>query len=170
MKYEEVMKLGIIADSHDNMDLLEEAVDLFVRENVDLVLHAGDFMSPITADPLSELQAELVGVFGNNDGDRLFLRRRFEEKGVGRIERGPYRLELGGRTVLLMHEPRLLEVMESSPVPDLIVYGHTHEVDVRDGKPLVINPGEVGGWLTGRSTVGLVDLGEMEAEIREVTG
>ena len=168
MKYEEVKKLGVIADSHDNMDLLEKAVELFERENVDLVLHAGDFMSPITADPLSELRAELVGVFGNNDGDELFLRRRFEEEGVGRIERGPHRLELGGRTVLLMHEPRLLEVMETSPVPDLIVYGHTHEVDVRDGKPLVVNPGEVGGWLTGRSTVGLVDLEEMEAEIREI--
>ena len=168
MKHEEVKKLGVIADSHDNMDLLEEAVDLLVREKVDLVLHAGDFMSPLTAGPLSELEAELVGVFGNNDGDRLFLRRRFEEEGVGRIERGPHRLELGDRTVLLMHEPRLLEVMESSPVPDLIVYGHTHEVDVRDGKPLVLNPGEIGGWMTGRSTVGLVDLEEMEAEIREI--
>ncbi len=168
MKPEEVEKLGIIADSHDNMDLLDEAVDLFKRENVDLVLHAGDFMSPLTAEPLSSLSANLVGVFGNNDGDKLLLRRKFEEEGVGRIEHGPHRLELGGRTVLLMHEPRLLEVMESSSVPDLIVYGHTHEVDVRDGEPLVVNPGEVGGWLTGRSTVGLVDLVEMEAEIREI--
>ncbi|MFB6214380.1 MAG: metallophosphoesterase [Candidatus Bipolaricaulia bacterium] len=169
MKPEKVKRLGIIADSHDHLDLLGEAVDLFERENVDLVLHAGDFMSPLTADPLSNLQANLVGVFGNNDGDKLFLRRRFEEEGVGRIERGPHRLELGERTVLLMHEPRLLEVMDSSPVPDLIVYGHTHEVDVKEGQPLVVNPGEIGGWLTGRSTVGLVDLEEMEAEIREIT-
>jgi len=168
MKTEKVKKLGVIADSHDNMDLLDDAVDLFMDEDVDLVLHAGDFISPLTAGPLSGLEAELIGVFGNNDGDRLFLRRRFEEEGVGRIERGPHRLELGGRTVLLMHEPRLLEVMESSPVPDLIVYGHTHEVDVRGGQPLVVNPGEVGGWMTGRSTVGLVDLEEMEAEIREI--
>ncbi|MBS3737308.1 metallophosphoesterase [Candidatus Bipolaricaulota bacterium] len=157
-----------MADSHDNMDLLGEAVDLFEGENVDLVLHAGDFMSPLTADPLSDLQTDLVGVFGNNDGDKLFLRRRFEEEGVGKIERGPHRLELGERTVILTHEPRLLEVMESSPVPDLIVYGHTHEVDVRGDQPLVVNPGEVGGWLTGRSTVGLVDLDEMEAEIRDI--
>ncbi|MCF7891083.1 metallophosphoesterase [Candidatus Bipolaricaulota bacterium] len=170
MKPEKVRKLGIIADSHDNMDLLGEAVDLFEREKVDLVLHAGDFMSPLTADPLSDLQADLVGVFGNNDGDKLFLRRRFEEEGVGRIEPGPHRLELGERTVLLMHEPRLLEVVESSSVPDLIVYGHTHEVVVREDQPLVVNPGEVGGWLTGRSTVGLVDLKEMEVEIKDITG
>ena len=169
MDHEEVKKLGVMADSHDNMDLLESAVDLFRKEDVDLVLHAGDFISPLVAEPLAGLGSDLIGVFGNNDGDRLFLRRRFREEGVGKIERGPHRLELGGRTVLLMHEPRLLEVLDSSPVPDLIVYGHTHDVDVRDEDPLVINPGEVGGWLTGRSTVGLVDLAEMQAEIREIT-
>ncbi|MBS3787586.1 metallophosphoesterase [Candidatus Bipolaricaulota bacterium] len=152
------------------MDLLDKAVDIFTKEGVDLVLHAGDFISPLTANPLSSLQSDLVGVFGNNDGDKLFLRRRFEEESVGIIERGPHRLELGERTVFLMHEPRLLEVLERSSVPDLIVYGHTHEVDVRNGQPLVVNPGEVGGWLTGRSTVGLVDLDEMEVEIKEVAG
>ncbi|MFB6291596.1 MAG: metallophosphoesterase [Candidatus Bipolaricaulia bacterium] len=169
MSEEKVETIGLIADSHDNMEALAKAVDLFNLEEVDLVLHAGDFISPLAAGPLAELESDLVGVFGNNDGDRIFLRSRFDEDGVGRIEQGPHRIDFDQRTILLMHEPRLLEVMESSSVPDLIVYGHTHEVDVRDGEPLVVNPGEIGGWMSGRSTVGLVDLNEMEAEVRELS-
>ena len=33
------------------------------------------------------------------------------------------------------------------------------------GKTLVINPGECGGWLTGKGTVALVDLKDMKASI-----
>jgi len=47
---------------------------------------------------------------------------------------------------------------------DLIVYGRTHQVDIRQGRPLVVNPGECGGWLTGRSTVATVDLETMKPE------
>jgi hypothetical protein len=48
---------------------------------------------------------------------------------------------------------------------DAIVYGHTHDVDVRLGHPLVINPGEAGGWLTGKATMALLDLETMTVEI-----
>lgn len=161
-------RVGIMADSHDNMDLLAKAVDFFNEGGVNLVLHAGDFISPLTASPLSELEADLIGVFGNNDGDRLFLHQKFDEEGVGRIERGPYQFKLSGKNVVLMHQPRLLEILETSPTPDLVVYGHTHEVDVRRGTPLIVNPGEVGGWMTGKSSVGLVNLKKMEVEIIEI--
>jgi hypothetical protein len=47
-----------------------------------------------------------------------------------------------------------------------VVYGHTHKADVRKVKDtIVINPGEVGTWLYGKSTVALLDLEKMEAEI-----
>lgn len=168
MKEFNVDRVGLMADSHDNMDLLAGAVDFFNEQEVNLVLHAGDFISPLTASPLSGLDAKLIGVFGNNDGDRLFLRQKFNEEGVGRIERGPYQFELSGKNVVLMHQPRLLEILENSPTPDLVVYGHTHEVDVRKGTPLIVNPGEVGGWMTGKSSVGLVNLKKMEVEIIEL--
>lgn len=41
----------------------------------------------------------------------------------------------------------------------------THEIDVREGETLVVNPGEAGGWVTGRSTVGVLDIECMEVEI-----
>jgi hypothetical protein len=33
---------------------------------------------------------------------------------------------------------------------------------------LIVNPGEVGTWLYGKSTLALVDLNKMEAEIIEL--
>jgi hypothetical protein len=160
------MKLGILSDSHDNLPALVRIVERFNAENVDLVLHAGDFVSPFTAVPLSKLRAPLVGVFGNNDGDRLYLTRRFD--GVGTLHPGCHVFEVDGLRVVLMHEPKSIDALVMSGTYDLIVYGHTHEVDVRPGPPAVVNPGEACGWLTGRSTAVLFDTRAMTGEVVEI--
>lgn len=162
------MLVGVIADTHDNMDEISRAVDYFNSRNVDVVLHAGDYISPITVREFRHLSANLIGVFGNNDGDRLMLRDQFSEKGIGEIHRDPHYFTLGGREVLLMHQPKFLDILVGSNWEGLIVYGHTHEVDVREGPPLLVNPGECCGLLSGRSTVAVVDLGSMEAEVVEL--
>lgn len=156
---------GVIADTHENMSNISRAVEIFNEEGVDLVLHAGDFISPITADPLSELKSDLVGVFGNNDGDRLFLRKRFREEGIGEIHRDPHQMKIGNREILLMHQPKFLRVLEESDWSGIVIYGHTHRAEIKEGPPLVVNPGECGGWLTGKSSVALVDPAALEAEL-----
>ncbi|MFQ6034131.1 MAG: metallophosphoesterase [Candidatus Bipolaricaulia bacterium] len=157
------MKLGIISDTHDNMPKIARAVELFNREKVDLVLHAGDFISPITANEFKRLKAKLIGVFGNNDGDKLYLLKRY--KGIGELYEDYRELELDGRRIVLMHQPKFLDALIASKKYDVITYGHTHEHDLRKGPPLLLNPGEDGGWLSGRTTVAIADLQTMEAEI-----
>jgi putative phosphoesterase len=160
------MKLGIIADTHDNMPKIAQAVELFNREKVDLVLHAGDFISPITAKEFKKLKVKLIGVFGNNDGDKLYLLKRYQK--IGELYEDYHELELNNKKIVLMHQPKFLEALIASKVYDLIVYGHTHELDLREGTSLVLNPGEAGGWLSGRATVAIVDLATMETEIIEL--
>ena len=49
------------------------------------------------------------------------------------------------------------------------MYGHTHRPEVREQVSLlIVNPGEVYGHLTGRSTVALVDTTKRSAEIVEI--
>ena len=48
---------------------------------------------------------------------------------------------------------------------DLIVYGHTHEVDVQKGRTLIVNPGECCGWVKGRRTVALWDTVSGDVDI-----
>lgn len=160
------MLIGIVSDTHDHMDRLRAALRRFAAAGVDLVLHAGDFVSPFMVVPFQEAGLRVIGVFGNNDGDKLFLRERFD--GVGDLNFGPYEVELGGRKIVLMHEPRALEALVASGRYDLIVYGHTHQLDLRPGRPLVVNPGECGGWLSGRATCVVVDLKRLEAEAIEL--
>ena len=160
------MKLGVMADSHDNVPMVRKAVELFSDRRVDLVVHAGDFVAPFAVAPLADLDCRVVAVFGNNDGERVVLAKKFEA--IGEVHPNLAETELGGRRIAAMHYPELAEPIAASGIYDLVIYGHTHEIDVRPGgtgETTVLNPGEVGGWLSGRSTVAIVDLESMEVEI-----
>ncbi len=160
------MKLGIISDTHDNMPAIAKAVKLFNSEGVDLVIHAGDFISPITANEFGKLTAPFIGVFGNNDGERLYLVERFKE--IGRIYPDYHKFEFAGKRGVVMHEPKFIESLVKSSDYDLVIYGHTHEIDIREGNTVVVNPGEACGWLTGKSTVVILDSATMSPRLIEL--
>ncbi|MCD6117655.1 metallophosphoesterase [bacterium] len=147
------MKIGIISDSHDNLPALKKAVSLFNDIEADLVIHAGDFISPFVSLPLNELEMDFIGVFGNNDGDKLNLQKALKN----RIFRSPHIIEVEGKRIAIMHEPDYLESLEKSGDFSAIIYGHTHEVDIRGDRTLIINPGECGGWINGERTIALWD-------------
>jgi putative phosphoesterase len=156
------MLIGIISDTHDNMPQIKKAVDLFNERKVGHVVHAGDFTSPFTFRILKDLTCGFTGVFGNNDGDKLLLQKMSE----GRVFNQPHIFELGGRKIAVIHEHHIAAALADSGHYDVIIYGHTHKADVRKVKStLVINPGEAGSWLYGKSTVAIVDLTLMTAEI-----
>lgn len=61
------MKIGLISDTHDNIQNILKAVREFKSRCVDIVLHAGDFVSPVAIESFTGIK--LVGVLGNNDTD-----------------------------------------------------------------------------------------------------
>jgi hypothetical protein len=159
------MIIGIISDTHDNLDNLEKVLEIFNDRKVEHIIHAGDFTSPFTARVLKQFKGDFTGIFGNNDGDRIFLRKMFQD----RIYPQPYVFKLNNRKIVVMHEPDVVDALADSGHFDLVIYGHLHEpVMRRVGKTLVVNPGEVGGWLYGKPTAAVADLETMEAEIVEI--
>ena len=157
------MLIGVMADSHDNLPKVREAVELFNQKGVRLVLHAGDFVAPFVVRELEKLRCPLIGVFGNNDGEKKGLGKAIRK--IGEIYPAPFDLEKEGKKILLLHKPLELKLLKIDQY-DLIVYGHTHKAEIkREGRVLLVNPGECGGWLSGRSTVGLVDLDKMKIEV-----
>lgn len=154
------MQIGLMADSHDHLPRIEQAVDLFTRHQVGFVIHAGDFVAPFALAPLGRLRCEWVGVFGNNDGERAGL----EQRSRGRIKVGPLRLELDSKRLTVVH---ILEELEGDrEQADLIIFGHTHQAEIRrDRDVLLVNPGETYGWLHGRATVAVLDLPTLKVEL-----
>jgi putative phosphoesterase len=161
------LRLGVLADSHDHLDFLEKAVDLFRQRQVQAVVHAGDFVAPFTVPVLGQAGCKVYGVYGNNDGERVLLQRRFAEIG-GELHERPHEFELGGQRVLVLHEPVGLEGLARAGTWALVVYGHTHQVDLREGPTVILNPGEVCGWLTGRATAAVVELPQGWVEVVEL--
>lgn len=155
--------VGILSDTHDNRTNIVRAVELLNRKGVSLVIHGGDMVAPFTALDFKALNCPMEMVFGNNDGERIGLVKSF--KGIGNLLPGPRTFTFQGKKFLLMHESGCLDEVINAAGVDVIVYGHTHHEDVRSGHPLVINPGEAGGWLTGRATIAVLDLETMAVEI-----
>ena len=161
------MKLGVMSDSHDNIPNVKRAVALFNEIGVDLVVHAGDFIAPFAIDPLGDLNCRVVGVFGNNDGERIVVSKRFEAID-GEVYPNLANASLGEKNIAVMHYPEFAIPIAKSGDYDIVVYGHTHQVDIQKGDSLLINPGETGGWTTGKATVAVVDLETLEATIHEL--
>jgi putative phosphoesterase len=167
----ERMLIGVMSDTHDNIVQTKKAVSTFNSRGVEHVLHAGDFISPFMIDSFQELAAPLTGVFGNNDGDRVLLERKSGLLPSLKIAGTFARIDLGGMRIALLHgnDRELLETLTACSSLDLLVYGHTHRPEIRkEGSLLIVNPGEVYGHLTGRSTVGLIDTVKRSGEIVDI--
>lgn len=149
--------IGIISDTHDNIFKIDEAVKRLNELGVELVLHAGDYISPFTVQHFKPLKGKLIGVYGNNCAERAMLKRLFSE--IGADIRGFFaEIWAGGLKIALLHghDEELLNSLIESEAYDLVVHGHTHQVSVkRKGKTMVINPGEVCGYLSGESTMAI---------------
>lgn len=155
--------IGIISDTHDHRDRIAKAVEIFNSRGTALVIHAGDFISPFTVLDFKRLNCPMEMVFGNNDGERIGLSAAFKD--CGTLLPGPRIFSFMSKRFLVMHEHGCLDAIENTTAVDVIVYGHTHDVAIGRGSPLIINPGEAGGWLRGRATIALLDLDTMQVEI-----
>jgi putative phosphoesterase len=156
--------VGIMSDSHDNLDRVQRAVGLFNDAGCDLVVHAGDIIAPFTVAKLRGLRCPVKAVYGNCDGEKAGLAQAFE--GWGEIHEAPFSFSHAGRRFLLTHLDGPVDRYLASTPCDILVYGHTHKALVQDRNGiLLVNPGETGGWLYGKTTVALLDPAAMTAEI-----
>ncbi|MCW4015949.1 MAG: metallophosphoesterase [Candidatus Bathyarchaeota archaeon] len=160
------MIIGIISDTHDNLHLIDQAVKQLNELNVELVLHAGDYIAPFVEASLKQLKAPLIGVFGNNDGDRTLLKKKFAEFGADIRGRFAFVL-VDGLRIALIHgdDKELMRSLLELESHDVLVCGHTHVPKTyRKGRMLVINPGEACGLLTGKATIAILDTETLDVK------
>ena len=167
------MRIGVLSDSHDNLVNIEKAAKTLNELNIDLAIHLGDYIAPFSIRRIGGLlKARLIGVFGNNDGDKYLILSNARIYGF-EIYDAPYMLSINGYSVLAMHGYGSKEFTRSfihslclSSRYDVIMYGHTHEIHIEKiGKSLVINPGEVFGYLSGNASLVVLDLDGLKTEV-----
>ncbi len=159
------MFIGIISDTHDDMEQIRKMVELLNERAVGHIIHAGDHCSPFTFEIMGGLKGHYTGIFGNNDGDRILLK----EKSGGRIFNQPCELTISEKDICVVHEPEAVDALVRSAKYDIVIYGHTHRPEIRrDNGTLIINPGKVARLHKGKSTLVVLNTSSMEAELIEL--
>ena len=159
------MRIGVFADAHDHKDNVIRAVAEFNRRNCELVLFAGDLVSPMTVTPLRKLQCPLIACFGDNDGNKTGITGGMRI--VGSIEEPPRVVETDdGTRILLTH---ILDDEARSLAADcrVVVSAHSHRPGIEEtgeGR-LFVNPGETSGWSFRKPTVAMIETDPLSAEI-----
>jgi putative phosphoesterase len=160
------MIVGLLSDTHDRLPLIDEAVKQLNQMSVELVLHAGDYIAPFVASSFRHLKAPLIGVFGNNDGDRELLKKKFAEFGADIRGRFAF-VVVDGLRIALVHgdNTELMRSLLELESHDMLVCGHTHVPKTyRKGRTLVINPGEACGILSGKPTISVLDTETLDVK------
>jgi putative phosphoesterase len=150
------MKIGIISDTHDDIENVQRAIEIFNAHGIDYVIHAGDYIFPGIVKEFEKSNAKLIGVLGNNDGEKAHLLKNFldidgELKGeLGEIEFDGLRFGIYHGKVKEVKE-RLVNTKNY----DVLICGHTHKIELpsdstkeqdenitgKRATTLVLNPG-----------------------------
>lgn len=144
------MKIGIISDTHDDIENVQRAIEIFNAEEVNYVIHGGDYVFPGIIKEFKKLNAKLIGVLGNNDGENVHLLKNFlEVNGDLKGELG--QIEIDGLEFGIYHgtSKELKDFFINSGKYNILICGHTHLKEPspasgkyeNNGKTLVLNPG-----------------------------
>jgi putative phosphoesterase len=144
------MRLGIISDTHDDVENVRAAIDIFNEEKVETVIHAGDYIFPGIVKEFGRLNAKLVGVLGNNDGEKCHLLKNFLDVG-GELKGELGELRSDDLKIGIYHgtSEAIKDLLVKSDSYNILVCGHTHKREpsgISKGKyqnngTLVLNPG-----------------------------
>jgi putative phosphoesterase len=164
--------VGVLSDSHDNLDNVIKAMEILKKRDIKTILHLGDFVSPFTLLRFVSNGFRVIAVLGNNDGDKLGM-MRIASLNNSEIHEPPHQLIIEGKKILMIHgkgsieETReFAEALASSGKYDAVLYGHTHIIDsriIRD--TLLLNPGELYGKLTGKASLAILNIKDLSVEI-----
>jgi putative phosphoesterase len=158
------MRIGVFADAHDHVDHVRLAVSEFNRRRCDLVVFAGDFVSPIVVPPLRKLCCRVIACFGDNEGNRTGIEGGMRI--IGTVGAPPFGFRTpDGTRILVTHV--LEHLRDHLGECDVVISAHTHQPNItRDALGrLFINPGETSGWTYRKPSIVILETQPLGAEV-----
>ncbi len=136
------MKIGVISDSHGELNMLKEAINHMVdRHHIDALIHLGDDSTDLK-------------IIGNPPIDIYWVPGLYEDRYKNEAIENRQIIEFEGIPFLLTHSPTIdshdlpgdidpREAIEDGDV-QVVLYGHLHRWRIGEEKEVVvINPGHL---------------------------
>ncbi len=145
---------------------MEQIFRIFEDKGIREVIHLGDLISPFVLDWINTIYSgKLYIVRGNNDGELLFTMEKAKKYSYMYFENSTM-VELDHAKIAIMHKPVFVKELALSGVFNAVLYGHTHKAEIMQSKgTIIMNPGEACGYLTGKSSYGIINLKKGEGKI-----
>ena len=150
------MRIGILSDTHDQLDRTLVAVEILRTAGVDVLVHCGDLIETNIVAACAVLPCYFV--FGNNDCDMVpFLKQSAVDAGVTCLGWGGV-FELAGKRIGVVHGHLTADIRRVlKDRPDYLLSGHSHVAhDYREGGVRHINPGAL--YRAREFSVAMLDL------------
>jgi len=152
------MKIAIMSDSHDKWENLEKAVEMSNSAGCEYLLFAGDLISPPGIAVLNKFKGKTKFVWGNNEAERVGMTRKFEASEKMQLCGDIFEGEFDGIKIFMNHYPKITELAAKSKEFNVCIHGHTHEYrEEKIGNTLLLNPGEIQGYQTGKPSFIIFD-------------
>ena len=159
------MLIGVVSDTHNNLKNIEQIISLFNKEEITLVVHTGDIANSKSLEKFSALNANLIGVYGNNDRNELGLNDIAIQNNF-QFQEPPSLVTLCEKNIAIFHEPdEITNFLSENKDVDIVIHGHTHRYRheiVND--VLLFNPGESAGMQKGKNAIGIINLKNLETK------
>lgn len=136
------MKIGLISDTHDNLEFIDSAIKKFKDLKVDILIHCGDVTKPENLKKFKGF-SKIYVVKGNMDKDIEGLKKCAEQIDAKYYE--DYAdITLEDNHIAIIHSDDQLKfgsLIESFNY-DYIFYGHTHQpISDLVNNATMVNPG-----------------------------
>lgn len=159
------MRLGLISDTHDRLELTRVAVEGLAALGVDRVLHLGDITTPESAALLRAFDVPVTFLRGNNDHAPVL------DPGMKRSGLPPpvdaWREVVEGVPVGATHGHRRPLLLSLRQHCRLVLRGHSHVAGVEvHGGAVEVNPGAL--HRAHVKSVAVVDLPRLDVAFHEV--
>lgn len=163
------MQIAIISDSHDNVINLEKIINWLNKNKISTLIHVGDLCAPsILKETLGpKYQGKIYMILGNV-GDGLILEKLAESFPNVTYYGKKGEIEIDNKKIVFVHTPEEAEAIVNRDKYDLIIYGHTHQAEIKDlNGNLLMNPGTSGG-LYNKATFAIYDTESGKIEIKDL--
>ena len=159
------MKIGVMSDSHGNIDYVRQAAEYMMEAEVEYVIHLGDdYYDARILDNLPTNVIKVPGVYEAIYQDASVPNRLVED--------------IAGLKVLITHtkdshrndlpqDKRPEEYIASRKV-DIVLFGHSHSFCARlEGRVLMVNPGHLRTEdKRGEATFVLLDINNRNIDVK----